>query len=370
MKRVLTVGLEYSGEPIDGVEFETLGLISVKADKDRSAYPLYEYDVIVINPQSYSHFLFGAAGEFSGDDNELGKLKKQNGKYDLDSAYDGSDREKEMNAAIEAGATVVWCLAEPRRMNFFGYRETYLGYAAPEVKAIVKRGDLQVKKGRRISSIHESPFEHYFEALSTSGWTLCLSAEDVKGFESVALTPEGYSLGGKVSATSAKGWLVTPPTSEESTNRLILDALSLEKENLRHEKYHGVFLSHTSADKPFVRQLRDDLKAHGVSRVWIDEAEIEVGDSLIAKIDEGIKQTPYIAVVLSSNSIKAPWVKKELNIAINREISQGRVVVLPLLYEKCEIPAFLSEKLYADFTSDEQYEESLQKVLRKLRIRA
>lgn len=119
-----------------------------------------------------------------------------------------------------------------------------------------------------------------------------------------------------------------------------------------------------------VRQLRDDLKAHGVSKVWIDEAEIEVGDSLIAKIDEGMKETPFIAVVLSSKSITAPWVKKELNIALNREISQGRVVVLPLLYEKCEIPAFLSDKLYADFTSDEQYEESLKKVLRKLRIRA
>lgn len=370
MKRVLTIGLTYTGDPVEGVEFETLGLISARSDKDRSAYPLYEYDVIIINPQSYNHFLFGVEGEFSGDDNELGKLKQQNEKYDFDLAYDSIDREKEMEAAIKSGATVVWCLSEPRRMNFFGYRETYLGYASPEVKAIIKRGDLQIKKGRRISSINASPFERYFETLSTSGWTLCLSADGFRGFESIALTPEGYSLGGKVSTASAEGWLITPPTSELSTNRLILDALSLEKEELRHEKYHGVFLSHTSADKPFVRQLRDDLKAHGVSKVWIDEAEIEIGDSLIDKITEGMRQTPFIAVVLSSKSINAPWVQRELNIAISREISQGKVVVLPLLYEKCDIPPFLSDKLYADFTSNEQYEESLQKVLRKLRIRA
>jgi hypothetical protein len=73
-------------------------------------------------------------------------------------------------------------------------------------------------------------------------------------------------------------------------------------------------------------------------------------------------------VVLSSRSIDAPWVKKELDIAINREISGGEVVVLPLLYEKCTIPAFLEGKLYADFTSTEEYETALAKLLRKLRI--
>ncbi len=78
MKRVLTVGLTYTGEPINGVEFEALGLITTSSDKDRSAYPLYEYDVIVINPESYSHFLFGTAGEFSGHLHELSQLKQKN----------------------------------------------------------------------------------------------------------------------------------------------------------------------------------------------------------------------------------------------------------------------------------------------------
>ena len=369
MKRVLTVGLAYTGTPIEGVEFEMLGLINPKADKVRAAYPLYEYDVIVITPQSYSHFLFGAAGEHSEDEHELGKLKRQDDWYDIDTAYDSTDREKEMVAAIEAGATVVWCLSEPKRMNFFGYRETYMGYAAPAVTRLVKRGDLQVKKGRRIAGIEESPFARYFECLASTGWTLCLSTADTDGYESIASTPEGYSLGGRVSVGQTKGWLVTPPTSAESSNQLIRDALCVEKADTRHEKYHGIFLSHTGGDKPFVRQLRRDLMAHGVAKVWVDEAEIEVGDSLISKIEEGMAETRYIGVVLSSKSIAAPWVKKELEIAINREISQGEVVVLPLLYEKCQIPAFLTGKLYADFTEDDQYEESLRKVLRKLRIR-
>ncbi|WP_442869829.1 toll/interleukin-1 receptor domain-containing protein [Bradyrhizobium sp. CCBAU 11361] len=61
-----------------------------------------------------------------------------------------------------------------------------------------------------------------------------------------------------------------------------------------------------------------------MERVWLDEAEIDIGDSLIAKIEEGMKLSRYIAVVLSKKSIGAPWVKKELDVAMNREIASGR----------------------------------------------
>ena len=92
MRRVLTVGLTYTGDAIEGVEIENLGLCRPEVDRTRAAYPLYEYDTIIINPESYSHFLFGSAGEFSNELYELGKLKGQNDRYDLDSAFDAEDR--------------------------------------------------------------------------------------------------------------------------------------------------------------------------------------------------------------------------------------------------------------------------------------
>ena len=93
MKRILTVGVKYTGKAVKGVEFENLGLCSVQADEDRAAFPLYEYDVIVINPASFSHFLFGAEGEFSSSKSELSDLKRKNNSYDLDQAYHAHDRE-------------------------------------------------------------------------------------------------------------------------------------------------------------------------------------------------------------------------------------------------------------------------------------
>lgn len=370
MKRVLTVGLTYTGAPIEGVEIENLGLCQAGVEPDRAAFPLYEYDVIIINPQSFSHFLFGRAGPHSESPYELGLLKRENDRYDIDTAFDAEDRRNEMTASIAAGAIVVWCLADPKRMNFFGYRETHLGYLAPKLTAALKRADLLVKKGRRFGVINpDSPFVRYFDALAKSGWTVCLSdAEEFEGYTSIAATPEGYSLGGRVVLGSTTGWLITLPTSPDAENQLVRDSVAIAKADLKQEKYYSLFLSHTGDDKTFVRRLRDDLLAHGVPRVWLDEAEIEIGDSLMEKIDEGMKLSRYIAVVLSTKSIKAPWVKKELDVAMNREIAGGEVVVLPLLYEKCELPEFLKGKLYADFTDPKTYDAMLTKLLRRLRI--
>ncbi len=368
MRRVLTVGVTYTGEKIEGVEIENLGLCQPGVNRDAAAFPLYEYDTIVINPQSFTHFLFGRAGEFSNEPYELGKLKSQNEHYDIDSAFYAEDRQREMEAALSAGATVVWCLSDPKRVNFFGYRETHLGYAAPKVAAVVKRSGLLEKKGRRMGAVDpDSPFTRYFDVLSRTGWTFCLS-DPAEGITSIASTPEGYSLGGHAALGTTVGWLLTPPTSPEAENQLVRDSLALEMTDPAHEKYHGIFLSHIGVDKPFVRRLRGDLLAHGVPRVWLDEAEIEIGDSLITKIDEGMKVSRYIAVVLSTKSIDAPWVKKELDVAMNREITSGEVVVLPLLYEPCELPEFLKGKLYADFSKPEEYEAVLAKLLRRLRI--
>ena len=371
MKRVLTVGVTYTGEPIAGVEIENLGLCQTGVSADNAAFPLYEYDTIIINPQSFTHFLFGKPGEFSNSPNELSELKRQKDTYDIDSAFDGEDRRKEMKAAIAGGTSIVWCLSEPKRMNFYGYRETHMGYVAPKVAALIKKADLLVKKGRRLGTIDpDTPFARYFETLAATGWKLCLSdAGELDGYQSIASTPEGYSLGGRVGLGSTVGWLLTPPTSPEAENQLIRDSLALEKADAASEKYHTLFMSHTGVDKPFVRRLKKDLLSHGVPRVWVDEAEIEIGDSLTAKIEEGMKLSRYIAVVLSEKSINAPWVKKELEMAINREIARGEVVVLPLLYEACELPEFLKGKLYADFTKIEDYEQVLGKLLRRLRIR-
>ncbi|QRZ15739.1 toll/interleukin-1 receptor domain-containing protein [Paracoccus methylovorus] len=126
-----------------------------------------------------------------------------------------------------------------------------------------------------------------------------------------------------------------------------------------------VFLSHSHPDKPFARKLAADLRANGHS-VWIDEAETNIGDSLIEKIRNGLDQVDYVCALLSQASIQSPWVQRELDIASNREIDERRVVVLPLLLEDVDLPGFLRGKLYGNFRDSDSYDISVTALLRAL----
>lgn len=127
-----------------------------------------------------------------------------------------------------------------------------------------------------------------------------------------------------------------------------------------------VFLSHNHADKPFVRKLATDLENHGV-KCWLDEIDIEIGDSLIKKIREGIDNADFFAIILSPNSITAPWVVNELDVAMNYQVYE-KVKILPIMLKDCELPSFLIGKLYADFKNDNEYEESFKKLLKSIGV--
>lgn len=127
----------------------------------------------------------------------------------------------------------------------------------------------------------------------------------------------------------------------------------------------SVFLSHNHADKNFVRRLARDLESHGI-RYWLDEAEMKIGDSLILKIREGIDSVDYFIVVLSPNSVNAPWVVNELDVAMNLQITGKPIKVLPILLKECELPGFLIGKVYGDFKNETKYDESFHILINSL----
>lgn len=129
----------------------------------------------------------------------------------------------------------------------------------------------------------------------------------------------------------------------------------------------SIFLSHNANDKPFVRKLGLDLESHGI-KVWIDEAEIKIGDSLIEKISDGLSEVDYLAVILSPNSVKSRWVQEEINIAMYRQISNKTIKILPILYQQCERPIFLEGRKYCDFLDADKYQESLQELIKDIGV--
>jgi hypothetical protein len=51
---------------------------------------------------------------------------------------------------------------------------------------------------------------------------------------------------------------------------------------------YDVFLSHSSKDKPVVRELATRLKNDQL-RPWLDEGELKPGDNIPTKIGEGLE---------------------------------------------------------------------------------
>lgn len=112
-----------------------------------------------------------------------------------------------------------------------------------------------------------------------------------------------------------------------------------------------IFLSHTSIDKPFVEKLAKDLNNLGIN-VWYDKYEIKVGESILWKIDEGIRESEYLGIVISKEALKSEWVKTEISSAWQKQVKQNGNFVLPIYYRDCEMPLFLEGLKYADFRSD------------------
>jgi hypothetical protein len=64
---------------------------------------------------------------------------------------------------------------------------------------------------------------------------------------------------------------------------------------------YDVFLRHSSKDKPVVRDVAERLRKDGL-RVWFDEWEIRPGDSIPAKIEEGLERSRVLVLCVSANA--------------------------------------------------------------------
>ncbi len=92
-----------------------------------------------------------------------------------------------------------------------------------------------------------------------------------------------------------------------------------------------VFICHASEDKEsIVYPLVSALKENGLT-YWLDSAEINWGDSLIEKINEGLSNSKYVVVILSDNFLSKRWPQRELNSILSIEATTGEVKILPLI---------------------------------------
>ena len=65
--------------------------------------------------------------------------------------------------------------------------------------------------------------------------------------------------------------------------------------------HYDVLLSHSSKDKAVVRPLAERLRADGL-KVWFDEWVLKPGDSIPAKIEQGLEHSRVLVLCMSAQA--------------------------------------------------------------------
>jgi hypothetical protein len=73
-----------------------------------------------------------------------------------------------------------------------------------------------------------------------------------------------------------------------------------------------VFICHASEDKDFAKPLAETLRKEGV-RVWFDEFEIKLGESIVSRIEHGLVSSKAGIIVLSPHALEKGWTTYESN---------------------------------------------------------
>ena len=113
-----------------------------------------------------------------------------------------------------------------------------------------------------------------------------------------------------------------------------------------------IFLSHSNLDQQFVNWLVGILRQHGVP-IWYSQTNIKGAQQWHDEIGAALKRCDWFIVVLSPNSVKSRWVKRELIFALNDMRYENKII--PLLHQQCDADQLswvLSSFQSVDFSQD------------------
>ncbi|NNM22628.1 MAG: toll/interleukin-1 receptor domain-containing protein [Flavobacteriaceae bacterium] len=119
-----------------------------------------------------------------------------------------------------------------------------------------------------------------------------------------------------------------------------------------------IFFSYSRENSEFVLNLAKELRTAG-AEVWLDQLDIKPGTRWDKSIEDALRSSKTLLVILSKTSVASDNVMDEVSYALE----EGKQVV-PVLMEECEIPFRLRRLQFADFAeSHEKGMETLTEAL-------
>lgn len=130
---------------------------------------------------------------------------------------------------------------------------------------------------------------------------------------------------------------------------------SLWKSNISDMKNPRIFLSHSSKDKQYIDLIFHELQKSEID-AWYDKYQIEPGDSITDRINEGLDASDIGIICLSSNFLNSSsgWTKAELNYFIQRRMQapHKKFIILNFDVPHNEMPPLVQDYKYINFQED------------------
>lgn len=116
----------------------------------------------------------------------------------------------------------------------------------------------------------------------------------------------------------------------------------------------SIFVSYAHDDGALAHALAAAMEAEG-ARIWLDQGELLIGDSLLERISEAVAEVDFVAALVSPASLESNWCRKEIALAMSKQLCRGgrRVAVLPLRVGDVTMPASLADVKWLQLDSAE-----------------
>lgn len=113
----------------------------------------------------------------------------------------------------------------------------------------------------------------------------------------------------------------------------------------------NVFVSHRTTDTAEATRLAGEISRAG-HKVWIDAWELNIGDKIIERINDGLGDADYVVLCLSIDGVMSKWISQEWMSTLARQLNGEGVKLLPVRLTGGELPAIIADIKFADLVAD------------------
>lgn len=103
------------------------------------------------------------------------------------------------------------------------------------------------------------------------------------------------------------------------------------------------FLSYNKTDKHLARSIGAHLTLAGID-VWFDEWEIQAGDSIPGKLNEGLEAFDAFILIWSAGAQRSNWVRQELHTAIVQAVASESARIIPCFVDDTPLPPLVADR--------------------------